>query len=149
MSLDEKIRDLAMAQKRLNGLREAYQLKLKELESSTLYLNFEAESKLIETLKDKIRELALESYGKDGNKNPHNAVAIKIITGLGIDTVKAIEYAKRELPQALTLDTRVFTKIVKALPDEKVPDCVTITKSPRAEIARDLSAFLVKEGVKK
>ena len=91
---------------------------------------------------DYVRELALAAYNEAGNKNPHTAVKIKMYTVLAYDEKEALDFCRDCMPDALKLDRHAFEKVAK---DSPLVDFVTITKEPRATIARDLSEYAEQE----
>jgi len=95
----------------------------------------EMEEQGIET---EVRNLALAAYGKTGDKAPHPAVKVKMYTVLDYEDADAFDYAREHLPQALTLNKKVFETAAKSI---KL-DFVVIQQEPRATIARDLSGYL-------
>lgn len=88
-----------------------------------------------------VRKAALAVYTENGDTAPHQTVRIKLFTVLEYDDSEAHAYARQNFPHALKLDKRAFEKVAKVIE----PDFVTITKQPRATIARDLSEWLVGE----
>lgn len=84
-----------------------------------------------------VRDEALAAYESDGNKHPHPAVTVKEITGLEYDQKDAQAWAL-EHHLALSFDKRVFERIAKASP----PLFVTVTTTPRADIATDIDKAL-------
>jgi len=142
--LEEKIKELARKREALNVAKERYELARKnfeELECSTLY---QFEKTVVENLEDEIRTEAVKIFAETGDKLPHEAVEIKEETELIVDEPQAEIYAYNKFPQALTLDRKIFDRLIRALPEEKVPDCVKIEKVPSAYIKSDLSEYLEK-----
>lgn len=85
-----------------------------------------------------IRRQALTAYRETGDKAPHPAIKIKDFTVLDYNDGEALDYARVYIPRAVKLVKRKFEQAAKVLE----PDFVTITKEPRATIARDLSEYL-------
>lgn len=84
------------------------------------------------------RRLVLEGYEATGAKRPHPAAQIKLFTVLDYDYEAAVEFCQAAYPQGIKLDKRTFEKAARAL---SLP-FVTVTKEPRASIARDLSEYV-------
>jgi len=83
----------------------------------------------------KLRELTLQAFGETGNKEPAPGVGIREATVLTYEPKIALDWAKAH-KMALSLDTKAFTKLVKA--DPPAFTFVTITQEPQATIATDL-----------
>lgn len=86
----------------------------------------------------KLRELTLEVYNADPEKNkaPAPGVGIRERTVLTYDNKVAFDWAKAH-KMALKLDTSAFEKIAKVDP----PDFVKITTEPQATIASVLEVI--------
>ena len=145
MSLDEDILKLASLREEFAEIKSRRQQFLEDLKATDLFVHYDHLVQDIAVTENSIRWDAVTIFKDTGEKKPHEAVEVKEITKLDIDMLKALEYAKTELPQALTLDQKVFQKVIRALPEEKVPDCVKISKVPSAYIASNLSIYLKPE----
>lgn len=90
-----------------------------------------------------VRTLAIEIFNAEGtgDKRPHPAIGINMLTRVDYDLEEALTYAREHYPGAVKLDKRAFDKIAKATPHK----FVTISKIPSTKITRDLSAYLLEE----
>lgn len=88
-------------------------------------------------LEDDIRIEAQRAYRADGEKHPHAALTVKIFKTLSYTPGAALEYARKHLPQALTLNRREFEKVAKVVE----LDFVRMEDQPRVTIKRDLSEY--------
>ena len=166
--LEEKIKVLAEARKRFELVKDDYEKAKAIFEMSNTYTEYKTAQSALALLEDSVREEALKLFTETGEKKPHEAVEIKEILKISpgesipFEVVekdgtkrtltlkermelmerKALEYVKKELPQALNLDRKIFDKVMKALPEESLPDGVKIEKVPSAFISTDLSKFL-------
>ena len=87
-----------------------------------------------------IRVAALDHYTATGETRPTRGVQIKLYGTVAYDPAYALDYAKREAPMFLSLDTKSWERAVKAMPAP--PDFVTIGQEPRVTLATDLSEYL-------
>jgi len=140
--LEEKIKELAMLRKDFEKAKGVFHLKMEDVTQSDEAKTFDELRWKLEMFESEIRKEALKLFTETGEKKPHEAVEIKERTNLVIDEVKAFEYAKYNLPDALTVNRKIFDKVMKALPEESLPDGVKIEKVPSAYISTDLSKFL-------
>jgi hypothetical protein len=134
-----------------------------EYESTDHYHNYVDAKKTIKAMDAEVRQLAIECYEDTEAKHPHAAVSIKMRTVLDydisearcfafdngypellkirqMDTLRAIETLMSEAPLVLEADTKAFEKAIKIM--VALPDFVTETKEPFANIAKDLSEFV-------
>ena len=90
---------------------------------------------------DELESTIKENSVASGQKNPHEAVTVKLFTVVKIvDDAKAREWCMTNFRPALKLDTKVFEKAAK---DGTVPaDLAVVEEDPRAQIATDLSKYL-------
>jgi len=166
--LEEKIKELAYQRVLREEIRASYQLTLETFNQNPVVVAYEKAKRIVEQLETEVREEALKLFTETGEKKPHEAVEIKEISKISpgesipfevvekdgtkraltlkerieLMEKKALEYVKKELPQALVLDRKVFDKVMKALPEENLPDGVKIEKVPSAYISTELSKFL-------
>jgi hypothetical protein len=142
---EEKITKLAELRKEFVTREEDYRLAKLNFELSFPFKDYrDCEAEILE-LETKIRQEAEANFKTTGEKQPHPAVDVKEKTELLVDELEALKYAYENLTDALALDHKVFGKVMKALPPEKVPACVTILQVPKAYIQKDLSEFLGEE----
>ncbi len=92
-----------------------------------------------------IREWGVSEYTRLGSKAPHAAVKIRVETELIYGYQAATEWARKNLPAAFTLDTKLFEAYAKSAAKTNPVPCVTIETKPRATIARDLSDYITDE----
>jgi len=91
-------------------------------------------------LENSVRDLALRAFSQDKtNKQPAPGVGIRVTTSPDYDKAAAFGWAKTH-GLALQLDTKAFNDICKS--DSTRPDFVTITETPVATIATDLTSLL-------
>jgi hypothetical protein len=133
-----------------------------EIEASALFTDYKFAKSEIKRLDGEVRQLAIECYEDTEAKHPHAAVSVKMRTVLDydisearyfafdngypellkirqMDTLRAIETLMSEAPLVLEADTKAFEKAIKIM--VALPDFVTETKEPFANIAKDLSEF--------
>ena len=143
---EEKVKELAKLRKELVEEREGdYKQKKAEIESSLAYLYYKGCLDDIEKLETEIRQGAEANFKATGEKNPHPAVEIKENVVLTYVEVNALNYAQTNLQVAIippSLDKKVFEKQIRALPEEKIPTFIEVTKVGKATIKKDLSEFL-------
>jgi hypothetical protein len=102
--------------------------------------NIASAANQIDDLTQQLHELALSDFKATGSKKPHPGVGIRVSTKLAYDPAVALDWAKTNLPAALVLDTKTFEAFVKAT---TVPvTFVSVTETPSATIATDLSEYL-------
>jgi hypothetical protein len=114
-------------------IEEKFGSKTRSLDASIDAAKVEAER-----LDGQVRTLAVKSFEKDGNQKPHPAVGIGEYTVLEYDTDKALDYARKHIPNAVKLDKTAFKKAAKVLGLE----FVEVSVEPRAKINRDLTEYL-------
>ena len=95
----------------------------------------------IDNLTAELQAEALAEYQATSNKKPEGAT-VKIFTVLKYDVVAALEWARKELPEALTLDKKLFETHAKGVAKTKPIPVVEIVEEARAQIAGDLSEYL-------
>jgi len=143
--LEEKIKVLADYRNLLKQRELDYKKAKEDFENSDVVKAYKSLALDIDGYETLIREEAVRIFEETKNKNPHPAVEIKEKVNLIVDKIKAFDYAYYHLNDALTLDRKVFDKVMKVLPEEKLPDGVKIEKVPSAYIKSDLSEYLEKE----
>jgi hypothetical protein len=140
----ELLAKLAAQRLTLATAKESKAALLKAFEQTTIYLaiqdNITEANQQIDDLTKQLHELALNDFRATGSKKPHPAMGIRVSTKLVYDLGVALDWAKTNLPAALVLDTKTFEGFVKAT---TVPvTFVSVTETPTATIATDLSAYL-------
>jgi len=93
----------------------------------------------IQMLDEQIRYEAICYYMETGDKKPIEGVGIRVMTKVNYDEHKATDWCTTNLPAALTVNKKVFEKIVKEMPEESLPDYISIEEQPSATISSDLS----------
>lgn len=94
-------------------------------------------------LETQLRDLAVEIYLQDSStKKLNEYVSIRENTELVYSKEQARNWAQDKLPQAITLDTKIFEKYARAVEDVSPLDFVQYDKRPTAAIAKDLSKLL-------
>ena len=143
--MDELIKKLAEARKNANDLGEAATkaaMALDETQEYKLYqdskTSVSAARLEVAQLEKQVRDEAISRYVV-GENRPHPAITIKIFNVFKYEAGKALDYAREHLPNCVNLDTRAFEKAAPALG----LDFVTVEQEPRAQIASDLSEFVV------
>lgn len=99
----------------------------------------DAEKTAEEEARAELDGLAIERYNDSGDKRPHPAVQIKEYTTYSYDERKAFEWAKDNLPGALSLNRRVFDKTIPII---GAPEFVIPSVSPKVTVATDLSQYI-------
>lgn len=139
---EDKIRELARLRVDFDYHRVAYQQAILNVENSDVGYDYKGTKMELEKLETEIRQEAEANFKATGEKNPHPAVEVKQVINLIVDEGKGLEYAKTSLPDALGLNRKIFDKVMKALPEEKLPDGVKIEQVPKVYIDKDLSGYL-------
>ena len=91
----------------------------------------------VQELEGHIHHEALSSFRLDGNKSPHDKVAVKMFKVVEpYDDVAAREWCFLNFRPALRLDDKTFEKAAK---DGSIPDeLATVSEEPRVQIATKL-----------
>lgn len=90
-----------------------------------------------ERAEEALRQATLAAYASAGNKRPHRAVAVRVMTRLVYDLGAITAWARENLPAILVLDVKTFERVA---PHHQVPG-VTVSAEPVATIARDLTPW--------
>lgn len=90
----------------------------------------------LEDLESAVKNGALSVYMTSGDKKPAPGVQVKLYTTLEYDYVAALDWARANLPAALSLDKRFFETHAKAVAGTLPVPCVNVVKVPRVTIAR-------------
>lgn len=146
VTFEEQVKRLAELRRKEADAKEMLDLMRKSLEESKEWMRYR---QILETaqheqrmLDDQIRSLAVTNYEGSGEKHPHPAVSIRLYTKVKYDYSTAFVWSQANLPQAITLDTKLFDKHAKAVAETAPIYFVEIAKEPQASIASDLSAYL-------
>lgn len=105
---------------------------------------------LLAEYNEMVRRQALEYYRlhADRGKQLHPAISIALQQKIEILNEQAqLDYIiKNEtLHGALKINATVFNKVIKAMPENKVPDFVSIQSVPSVKIATDLEKYIKKQ----
>ena len=151
----ERVRDEAVrvaALRVVQAVRKSVRLNLqRELEQRPEWILYEhdladvnADLADAETL---VRELVLEGFAELALKGPFNGIGVKERQVFEYDEDKALEWAKINMPAAITetVDIPTLKAALKAMPENKRPDWVKFTPIPYATIAGDLSSKVPQE----
>ena len=87
---------------------------------------------------------ALQNYTATGNKKPVDGVTVKVFTVLKYDLPEALDWARKNLAEALTLDRKLFETHAKGVAKTQPVPVVQIVDEPRVQIASDLEHYLPK-----
>jgi hypothetical protein len=144
------LKDLAISRINIEASKFSVQKAEDLMKASMAWQNWDANKKLLSNLKTDtadldqiVRELAIEIYEEFDDKKPADGIEIVMKTEFEIvDPTALLDYCIRDLKAALTVDVSAVKKIVLAMPEERRPDCVKISKVPVVRIASDLSAYL-------
>lgn len=98
----------------------------------------------IKALDSEIREGAIAKFATDGNKKPWDGIGIRETTKVDYDKALAFDWCKTNLPDALIIDKKKFTKVIVAMDGAgaDLPEHITVKTVPTATISKDLSAYL-------
>lgn len=132
LQLDELVGAVARARRELEEARAVLRAKEEFLEPFREAVR-EA-SMRVEEAEERLREAARVVYEATGNKSPHPAIGIRIMTRLEYDVGPALDYCRQHLPTALKLDKAAFEKAARAIP----LDFVTKREEPQVTIAQKL-----------
>ena len=142
---EEKIKELVRLRMMFEDYKITYQQAILNVDNSDAGNNYKGSKGELERLETEIRQEAESNFKATGEKNPHPAVEIKEFPIFTYDYGTALDYASRELKVAIvppSLDKKVFEKQIRALPEEKIPTFIEVTKVGKATIKKDLSEFL-------
>lgn len=142
--LQEQIRAVAQAREHTAFLISLKRLRLDEWEQEHAGLLKDLADNVL-TLAEaeaKLRESTLTAYQETGEKQPAPGVSVKMFQTLDYDPQRAYRWAC-EHKIALSLDKKAFESFAKT---SFTPlDFVAINEEARAQIASDLSEYLVTE----
>ena len=94
-------------------------------------------------LETAIHQDGLTAYIQSGDKKPFDGVTVKVFTRLKYDLVTALDWSRKNRPELLTLDTRLFEQYAKGVAGSVPVPCVEMVTEPRVQIAADLSKFIL------
>lgn len=89
-------------------------------------------------LDEAVRQEALDLYGLTGNKHPFDKVSIVINRNLIYQEAEAFNWAGRNAPTMLKLDTKKFEKHARAVLETMPLDFVKVEETPSVRIASEL-----------
>lgn len=89
-------------------------------------------------LDEAVRQEALDLYGLTGNKHPFEKVSIVINRNLIYQESEAFNWAGRNAPTMLKLDTKKFEKHARAVLETMPLDFVKVEEVPSVRIASEL-----------
>ncbi len=95
----------------------------------------------------RVRELALEGFAELDLKGPFSGIGIREKQIFDWDRDAALEWAKIEMPAAVTesVDLPTLKAAIKAMPENKRPDWAVFSKEPQATIAGDMTSKVPQE----
>lgn len=138
MGLNELAQDLVNARKHAAALEEMAAILKAEIMAHPLYSKWkdmQEELDMAETqiyiAKTLFGMEAIAEYNRTGEKKPHPAVEVKIMTEVLYDDEEALKYARIHIPNAVKLDTKKFEAAAKAL---ELP-FVKIEEYPKAYVS--------------
>jgi len=147
--LKKKLTKLAEMDGAQIALEEEMQAAREKLEQTELWLNYESIRLALgeflqdkETLRNEIKEFALDEYRQTQEKKPVDGVAIRIYRCVAYDPEIALDWCKEYLPMALKLQKSKLEKHLKAIQDTAPPEWVEYYEEPRTTISSDLSVYL-------
>jgi len=145
MNLNEAVQRLAKLQGELKQLDLKVATCREKLEATPNWIKLQQAIKAADYIRDQIKEvdhlvrdMALESYIAQGDKQPHPSVSIKVYTTIDYDPDRAKQYCIDHLPTALKLDPKVFERAAKVIE----LDFVTRGEEPRVAISSNLGEYL-------
>lgn len=100
---------------------------------------------MIANNEETIKALALDQYHAYGEKKPAPGVTVKLFTALEYDPVRALDWARANLPEALTLDRRLFEAHAKGVAKTQPVPVVKVVQQPRVQIVTNLEQTLTPE----
>ena len=125
-------RQTAQAQAALTTVRAAFEQQHAEVIAAVT-----AAQARLEQAEEALRQATLAAYAGAGNKRPHPAVAVRVMTRLVYDPEGITAWARENLPAILVLDVKTFERVAQHL---MVPG-VTVSAEPVATIAQDLTPW--------
>ena len=121
MRLNELAQQLADARKHAAVLEELVATLEAEITAHPLYSKWkdvQKELKEAQAQADVAKALfgmeAIAEYNRSGEKKPHPAVEIKIMTEILYDDEEALKYARLHIPNAVKLDAKKFEAVAVA-----------------------------------
>ena len=121
MKLNELAKQLADARKHAAVLEELVATLEAEITAHPLYSKWkdvQKELKEAQAQADVAKALfgmeAIAEYNRSGEKKPHPAVEIKIMTEILYDDEEALKYARLHIPNAVKLDAKKFEAVALA-----------------------------------
>lgn len=143
-SLISRLARLRQEQKSIKDHLDEVKKRLAQDPEILTYQNLLSISNLeVDELDAKIRKLAVENFHICGDKKPHPAVSIKETVELIYNEPIAMAWCYTRLPDALKLDKSLFEKHARAVAETTPLKFVGIRSVPRAQIATDLSSFIL------
>lgn len=107
---------------------------------SSLMAEKAAASTDVSALEAMVKFTTLEEYRATGDKKPHEACGVRMVTKIKYDYSEAREWAEKNLPEAIVLDTGLFEKFAKEQKTRPL-EFVTIKQEPSATIKTDLAQY--------
>lgn len=122
MKLNELAQQLAEARQHAATLESLADHLEAEITSHPLYSKWkdvQEELKVAQAQADVAKAIfgmeAIAEYNRSGERKPHPAVEVKIMTEVLYDDEEALKYARLHIPNAVKLDTKKFEAAAKAL----------------------------------
>jgi len=149
-TLQNALRELAQARRQHEIANEYADEHRERVEAMTAYQEMIEAKKRANVLRsaigdaeDVVRELALAEHAASGNYKPAHGVQIKEFSKVMYAPNLALDWCIAHAPKYLALHAKAFEKAASVLRDLGAP--VELTKEARAQIATDLSAWLLSE----
>ena len=146
--MTDTLRQLAAARVRLESWKEHVGICQICLEHTQRYADLieakeweREQQEMVADLTDHVRAEALAAYQETAETKPWPGVQVKIYTEIEFDETEALVWCREYMPTLLNLDVTRFKKVAPHIWDAPI----TITKVPKATIARDLGEYLAEE----
>lgn len=147
--MEEQLKDLMLARKALELVHQEKARLLQEIKDTERYQSLEREEFAIQTkitdLGIEIRDLAKGRYTVTGDKKVAPGVGIRISKAPVYDFGAAFAWCKEHLPNALTLDVKLFEKHAAAVAATQPVPIVEWEEVIGVTIASDLEKALAGE----
>lgn len=147
-SNENLFREYAESVQAIENAKALQKMMIEEVKADPKYQELEAfvqaESAAMQETETKVREIVTMEFDRTGNKKPFPGFGIREYTKVDYDLGEATNWAKANMPIALTIDKKLFEDAVKKMPASVLPDFIQVNHVPTVTISKDLSAWLVK-----
>jgi hypothetical protein len=106
-----------------------------------IMVGLQAASEGEQAISDCIRQTALDDYYRTSNKQPHEAVSIRIKKTMDYSYDDARKWAQEHLPEAIVLDRRLFESHAQAVAKTQPVPFVNYHSDAQATISTNLSKY--------